>query len=77
MCVMGLVACFPRIFYEAERSEEAERSHASARSGKAAMPHGKPPIDASMVQQMVLQRHIDNGRRCSSSCSLRCTVLLS
>ena len=55
MCVKGLVACFPRIFHEAERSEEAERSHASARSGKAAMPHGKPPIDASMVQQMVIR----------------------
>jgi len=55
MCVKGLVACFPRIFHEAERSEEAERSHASARSGKAAMPHGKPRSDASMVQQMVIR----------------------
>ena len=51
----GACGLFPRIFYESERSEEAERSHASARSGKAAMPHGKPPIDASMVQQMVIR----------------------
>ena len=50
----GACGLFPRI-YEAERSEEAERSHASARSGEAAMPHGKPPIDASMVQQMVIR----------------------
>ena len=47
MCVKGLVACFPRIFHEAERSEGARRSHASAQSGEAAMPNGKPHIDAT------------------------------
>ena len=51
MCVKGLVACFPRIFHEAERSEEAERSHASSQSGEAAMPHGKPPIDTSILMR--------------------------